>query len=92
MGSEGEMALGQGPLLVNTCKSRRGPRTRSGERAEEEEPLSPMARLLHEPRFDCCILAMVGSGKRINVEVVKAGLEATLARHPRLSSIPVRSF
>ncbi|KAL5998973.1 hypothetical protein ACLOJK_009922, partial [Asimina triloba] len=54
---------------------------------EMTEPLSPSARLFHDPRFNCHIVAIVGVGKRIDADVVKAGWEATLVRHPRFSSV-----
>lgn len=56
---------------------------------EDGEPLSPPARLFREPKFNCHILAVMGIGKRIDVGVVRAGLEETLLRHPRFSSIQV---
>ncbi|MQM16700.1 hypothetical protein Taro_049659 [Colocasia esculenta] len=56
---------------------------------EEEEPMSPAARLFRQPRFNCFIIATMGFAKRIDVDVVKAGLEATLVRHPRFSSVQV---
>ncbi|XP_058095926.1 wax ester synthase/diacylglycerol acyltransferase 11-like isoform X1 [Magnolia sinica] len=56
---------------------------------EDEQPLSPAARLFHQPHFNCHIIAIIGCGKRFDVDVVKAGLEATLLRHPRFSSIHV---
>ncbi|XP_058100426.1 wax ester synthase/diacylglycerol acyltransferase 11-like [Magnolia sinica] len=56
---------------------------------DEQQPLSPTARLFHEPHLNCYIIAIMGSGKRIDVDVVKAGLEVTLVRHPRFSSLQV---
>ncbi|THU72692.1 hypothetical protein C4D60_Mb04t14860 [Musa balbisiana] len=56
---------------------------------EEEEPLSPAAQLFHQPGFDCCIVAIMGLGKPADVDVIRSGLEATLVRHPRFSSVPV---
>ena len=57
--------------------------------AEEEFPLSPSARLFHEPHFNCYIIAMMGSKKKIDPEVVKRGLVNTLLKHPRFSSVQV---
>lgn len=57
----------------------------------EEEPLSPAARLFHEPHFNCYIIAIMGSGKAIDVNLAKPGLEATILRHPRFSSVQVCS-
>ncbi|CAL9173427.1 unnamed protein product [Musa hybrid cultivar] len=56
---------------------------------EEEEPMSPAARLFHAPHFNCHIIAIMGSGKEIDIDVLKAGIRATLARHPRFCSIQV---
>ncbi|KAL9240532.1 hypothetical protein vseg_014739 [Gypsophila vaccaria] len=53
---------------------------------EEEEPLSPAARLFHTPQFNCCIIAIVGSKTKVNVEVIKEGIKNTMIMHPRLSS------
>lgn len=48
--------------------------------------LSPAARLFHAPKFNCCILAIMGCKTSIDPDVVKAGLRETLLRHPRFSS------
>ncbi|KAF5442284.1 hypothetical protein F2P56_034958 [Juglans regia] len=52
----------------------------------DEEPLSPAARFFHAPRFNVYIIAIMGCKTRINPDVVKAGLEQTLVKHPRFSS------
>ncbi|GAB4826224.1 hypothetical protein Ancab_009089 [Ancistrocladus abbreviatus] len=52
----------------------------------EEQPLSPTARLLHSPRLNCCIIAIMGSKTEINVDVVKDGLMNSFAKHLRMSS------
>ncbi|KAL6648125.1 hypothetical protein ACP70R_012349 [Stipagrostis hirtigluma subsp. patula] len=57
----------------------------AGASAEDEEPLSPMARVLQ----DLCIVAVLGLGKAIDFDAVRAGLEDTLVRHPRFCSIRV---
>ncbi|KAL5998975.1 hypothetical protein ACLOJK_009924 [Asimina triloba] len=75
-------------LLVPTSSSSGGEEDHTGHITEEEpEPLSPSARLFHQPQFNCCIIAIMGSAKKIDVEACKAGLEATLVRHPRFSSV-----
>ncbi|XXG90007.1 hypothetical protein AAC387_Pa12g1876 [Persea americana] len=56
---------------------------------EDEEPLSPATRLFLQPRLSCYIVAVIGSGKRVDVDVIKKGLEDTLLRHPRFTSIQV---
>ncbi|RWW41236.1 hypothetical protein BHE74_00053291 [Ensete ventricosum] len=57
----------------------------------EEEPVSPLTRLFHQPCLDCYTLGIMGVGKPLDVDVVKSGLEATLVRHPCFSSIPLCS-
>lgn len=58
----------------------------------EEEPLSPSARLFHEPNFNVHIIAIMGSLTRINPDVIKLNLVHTLLRHPRFSSLLVRNY
>lgn len=50
-------------------------------------PMSPAGRLFRETHFNCYIVALIGLGKAADVAAVRAGLEATLARHPRFSSV-----
>ncbi|XP_037406407.1 O-acyltransferase WSD1-like [Triticum dicoccoides] len=54
-----------------------------------EEPVSPTGRLFREPHFSCYIVSVFGLGARVDLAAVRAGLEATLARHPRFCSIQV---
>lgn len=54
-----------------------------------EEPLSPAARMFHQPSFNCYIIAVMGFGRKLDVNIIRAGLEATLVHHPRFSSILV---
>ncbi|PIA35712.1 hypothetical protein AQUCO_03500223v1 [Aquilegia coerulea] len=64
-------------------------RAEHGEK-EEEQPLSPAALLFHEPNFNCYIIAIMGCKTKINPQIVKAGLEETLIKHPRFSSLQVK--
>jgi hypothetical protein len=64
-------------------------RTAAGE--EEEEPVSPTGRLFREPHFSCHIVSVFGLGGAVDLPAVRAGLEASLARHPRFCSLQVRS-
>ncbi|RWV93490.1 hypothetical protein GW17_00044048 [Ensete ventricosum] len=57
----------------------------------EEEPVSPLTRLFHQPCLNCYTLGIMGVGKPLDVDVVKSGLEATLVRHPCFSSIPAKA-
>jgi hypothetical protein len=57
-----------------------------GEASSGGQPLSPAARLFHAPRINCYIIAIMGCKTKINPDVVKAGLEQTLLKHPRFSS------
>lgn len=49
---------------------------------EEPEPVSPTGRLFREPHFNCYIVSVFGLGAPVDLPAVRAGLEATLARHP----------
>ncbi|XAR50737.1 Long-chain-alcohol O-fatty-acyltransferase [Bertholletia excelsa] len=52
-------------------------------------PLSPMARIFHEPGSNVYIIAILGSKTTINPDDVKAKLTQTLLKHPRFSSLQV---
>ncbi|KAI3977042.1 hypothetical protein MKX01_034021 [Papaver californicum] len=54
-----------------------------------EGPLSPSARLLHEPHFNLYIIAIIGCKTKINPTIVKDGLVNTLLKHPRFCSLQV---
>ncbi|KAI3524352.1 hypothetical protein L1887_03005 [Cichorium endivia] len=56
---------------------------------EEDEPLSPMARLFHEPGSNVYIITMMGCKTRINPDVIKQNLVHSLLRHPRFTSLQV---
>ncbi|XP_076902215.1 wax ester synthase/diacylglycerol acyltransferase 11-like [Bidens hawaiensis] len=56
---------------------------------EEGQPLSPMARLFHEPGSNVYIISMLGSKTKIKPDVVKQNLVHSLLRHPRFSSLQV---
>lgn len=56
---------------------------------EEEEPLSPSARLFHEPNFNVHVTAIMGSKVPISPQVIKQNLVHTLLKHPRFSSSQV---
>lgn len=62
---------------------------KNGGKEEDEEPLSPMARLFHEPGSNVYIISMMGCKTRINPHVVKQNLLHSLLRHPRFSSLQV---
>ncbi|KAK4485353.1 hypothetical protein RD792_007992 [Penstemon davidsonii] len=55
----------------------------------EEEPASPSARLMQAQGFNLYILAIMGFTKAIDVNAFKQGLEQTLLKHPRFSSVLV---
>nr|POE80538.1 o-acyltransferase wsd1 [Quercus suber] len=55
----------------------------------EEEPLSPSARLFHEPHFNVYIIAIMGCKTQIYPDIAKANLVHTLLKHPRFSSLQV---
>lgn len=52
---------------------------------EEEQPLSPAARLFHAPEFNCNIISVVGLKSKIKPAVIIDGIKQTLIRHPRFS-------
>ncbi|OEL34475.1 O-acyltransferase WSD1 [Dichanthelium oligosanthes] len=53
-------------------------------------PMSPAGRLFRETHFNCYIVAVIGLGAPVDIAAARAGLEATLVRHPRFSSIQVK--
>ncbi|KAK9672449.1 hypothetical protein RND81_12G101500 [Saponaria officinalis] len=73
-----------GSKWLSPIKTRRTDIDETG--LDEEEPLSPGARLFHAPKFNCCIIAIVGCKTKFDVEVIKQGLLHTLIKHPRFSS------
>ncbi|XP_019189002.1 PREDICTED: O-acyltransferase WSD1-like [Ipomoea nil] len=68
------------PIAINGEKQNRRNR-------EAEVPASPATQLFHTTTLNCCIIAIVGCTTKINVDVIKTGLECTLVNHPRFSSI-----
>ncbi|KAJ4767900.1 O-acyltransferase WSD1 [Rhynchospora pubera] len=52
------------------------------------EPVSPAGRLFHEPNFNCHVICIMGSDTPINVDTFIEGIQATIVKHPRFSSIP----
>ncbi|URE23269.1 hypothetical protein MUK42_18252 [Musa troglodytarum] len=65
-----------------------GAEEKEGDR-EEEEPVSPAGLMFRQEHTNCYIIAILGVGKPLDVATIKAGLEATLVRHPRFSSVQV---
>ncbi|KAK3161580.1 hypothetical protein QOZ80_1BG0078950 [Eleusine coracana subsp. coracana] len=55
----------------------------------EEEPVSPTGRLFREPHFNCYIVCVMGFGAPVDLPATRAGVAATLARHPRFCSVQV---
>lgn len=56
----------------------------------ENEPLSPMARMFHEPDSNVYIIVMIGFKSKINPDVFRANLEHSWLKHYRFSSLQVR--
>ncbi|CAN1793912.1 Wax ester synthase/diacylglycerol acyltransferase 11 [Linum perenne] len=54
---------------------------------EEEEVLSPAARMFHEPNFNVYIIAIMGCKTKIDPFLVISKLPHTLLKHPRFSSL-----
>ncbi|RCV44735.1 hypothetical protein SETIT_9G398600v2 [Setaria italica] len=83
MGAHGASPLAPPPPLSIDTRHRAGA---FGDADDDGgEPLSPTARMFH----DFYIVAVVGLGAPIDFEPARAGLEVTLVRHPRFSSIRV---
>ncbi|KAL1199128.1 Wax ester synthase/diacylglycerol acyltransferase 7 [Cardamine amara subsp. amara] len=53
---------------------------------EEEEPLSPMARVFQSPGIDYCAVTIVGFKTTINPDVILDALKLNVSKHPRFSS------
>ncbi|XP_071932758.1 wax ester synthase/diacylglycerol acyltransferase 11-like [Coffea arabica] len=56
---------------------------------EEEEPLSPSARLFHEPNFNVHVTTILGIKTPLSPQVIKEKLMHSLVKHPRFSSLQV---
>ncbi|XP_019188382.1 PREDICTED: O-acyltransferase WSD1-like isoform X2 [Ipomoea nil] len=54
-----------------------------------EEPLSPSARMFHQPNFNVHVIAVMGSKCTIQPQLVKQNLVHTLLKHPRFTSVLV---
>ncbi|WZZ00333.1 hypothetical protein YC2023_072661 [Brassica napus] len=71
-------------------KIKTGRQEPAGNKGEhDDEPLTPTARLFTAPEFNCYITAVIGLKSKINRDVFIEGLEQTLLKHPRFSSILV---
>ncbi|PKA61227.1 O-acyltransferase WSD1 [Apostasia shenzhenica] len=66
------------------------PAAAAAEEIADGEPLSPHSRIFRQPQLNCHVISILGFGKIIGKDEMKAGLEATLVRHPRFSSIQAR--
>ncbi|XP_024013738.1 O-acyltransferase WSD1 [Eutrema salsugineum] len=58
---------------------------------EDEQPLSPAARLFHAPEFNCYIISVIGLKNKIKPDEIIQGIKQTLIKHPRFSSKLVNS-
>lgn len=78
------------PIRTKTTNAEDGEiRLNTDDEVLEEEPLSPSARLFHEPTFNVYILAIMGCKTRIKAEMAESCLGNTLVKHPRFSSLQV---
>nr|VDC96003.1 unnamed protein product [Brassica oleracea] len=73
-------------------KIKTGRQEPAGNKGEhDDQPLTPTARLFTAPEFNCYITAVIGLKSKIKRDVFIEGLEQTLLKHPRFSSILVRN-
>lgn len=49
----------------------------------DEEPLSPKARLFHAPGLNCCVITILGSKTKLNVDALKDSHRNGATLHPR---------
>ncbi|KAJ9145856.1 hypothetical protein P3X46_028188 [Hevea brasiliensis] len=70
-------------------KSLRPIRVAKEDGEKESQPLSPMARVFHEPNSNVYIVVIMGFKTPINSDVVKVNLAQTFLKHPRFSSLQV---
>ncbi|KAL3630690.1 hypothetical protein CASFOL_023674 [Castilleja foliolosa] len=54
---------------------------------EEDQPASPLARMLQAPTVNLCVLTVLGFKTTIDVNLFKQELQLTLLKHPRFSSV-----
>ncbi|KAL3630691.1 hypothetical protein CASFOL_023675 [Castilleja foliolosa] len=54
---------------------------------EEDQPASPLARMLQAPTINLCVLTVLGFKTTIDVNLFKQELQLTLLKHPRFSSV-----
>ncbi|KAM3326532.1 wax ester synthase/diacylglycerol acyltransferase 11 [Capsicum chacoense] len=55
----------------------------------KDEPLSPMARLFHDTRFDVHVITLMAGKTQISLQPMKEKLVHTLLKHPRFTSLMV---
>lgn len=59
---------------------------------EEEEPLSPMARMFQQPESNVYVIAMMGFKSPIDPHSFKVNLVDTFLKHSRFSCVQVRKI
>ncbi|CAH2072902.1 unnamed protein product [Thlaspi arvense] len=59
---------------------------RMAKEEEEEEPLSPMARVFQSPEIDYCAVTIMGFKTKIRPDVVLDALRHNVSKHPRFSA------
>ncbi|CAH1432771.1 unnamed protein product [Lactuca virosa] len=76
------------PLTIRTTKN--GETIEDIKKGEDhEQPLSPMARLFHEPGSNVYIIGIMGSKTKIRPDVFKENLVHTFLKNRRFSSLQV---
>ncbi|XP_042002039.1 wax ester synthase/diacylglycerol acyltransferase 3-like isoform X2 [Salvia splendens] len=64
---------------------------RKKDEEEEDEPVSPTGRMMQAPKFNVCIIILMGFYTKIDPIVFKKCVQQALVKHPRFCSILVTS-
>ncbi|CAN6483466.1 unnamed protein product [Victoria cruziana] len=83
---EDQFSLPPSTTATGNIRSREGGEEEE-EEMDEEQPLSPAARLFVQRDFNCHVIAIIGFRRPIDVPTAISALEHTLCRHPRFCSI-----
>ncbi|KAG6410042.1 hypothetical protein SASPL_128089 [Salvia splendens] len=65
---------------------------RKKDEEEEDEPVSPTGRMMQAPKFNVCIIILMGFYTKIDPIVFKKCVQQALVKHPRFCSILVSIY